>query len=599
MTVRTRIRRLRDVLLVVAIAAALPLAGMATAQDGPPVCAPEGDAVELSGTVTRDDAKTYKILPFEVAAGTTRVEVGYEWADEGLNGSPPPPSTPLTQTVFDLGLWDNDGYRAVDGFRGWSGSRQGKLHDGQDPIWVQADSADRSYAAGAVEPGTWFVELGVAAVGPNGASWRVEVTCSAPAVGEEPTPDPVDPNHVARADTGWYHGDFHMHAFHSSPTGPSWDELIGYARDAKLDFLPITEYVVGHHWDQLGSTQRANPDLVIWPGREIITYFGHVNTLNETPNVIEYRHGFEDITITGIQQAAVEDGALFQINHPTTFAGPAFENFCRGCGYDLKEDTDWANVDTIEVLTGPVIVDPTQVGGPPTPRGMENPFLQPAIDLWDELLLEGHKITAVSGSDDKAGPGLGMNATAVHAAELSRPALVEAVRAGRAYVRTRGVDESPALDLEGVAGEETGTFGDTFAAEEVEVTVTVTGGAGQLLNIYRDGRLAGTAPVTDDDFTHTFTADRSDDSGPLGTYWRVETLDDRSRTTISNPIFLAGGVGGEPEESADEHEGQPGDGSREPTEPGPSRDLPATGSAAVAGGLLALAGALCVRCLRR
>ena len=33
----------------------------------------------------------------------------------------------------------------------------------------------------------------------------------------------------------------------------------------------VTEYVTGRHWDTLGAVQRANPDLVIWPGREVIT----------------------------------------------------------------------------------------------------------------------------------------------------------------------------------------------------------------------------------------------------------------------------------------------------------------------------------------
>jgi hypothetical protein len=538
-------RRLADVLIVVITAAVLPLSGLAASERGDPRCEPGGDVVELEGVVAPVDARSYRLLPVEVAEGTTRIEVGYAWEDHGPGGAPPLPSTPLTQTVFDLGLWDTAGPFAAEGFRGWSGSRQGKLHTGQRPIFVQVDTADRSYAAGPIDPGTWHVELGIAAVGPGGASWRVEVACFDPAVGEPPVPDPVDPQHVSSPEPGWYHGDFHAHGFHSSPGAPSSAEFVQHARDAQLDFLPVTEYVVGWHWDELGETQREHPDVLLWPGREIITYFGHAITLGETRGVIEYRHGFEGISMADIQQDVIDAGGLFQVAHPTTFSGPLFRSFCRGCEYELDEVTDWSLVDTIEVLTGPVIVDPSQLGGPATPVGMENPFLREAIDLWEDLLQEGHKITAVSGSDDKAGPGIGSSATAVYAEELSRSALTDGLRAGHAYIRTRGVAESPALDVRAVTADgQEGIWGDTLDADEAEVTVSVTGGSGQVLKIVRDGHTTDLVPITDDDFAHTFTATRSSLSGPLGTFWRVETLDAHSRTTISNPIFLAPPDGG-------------------------------------------------------
>ena len=46
-------------------------------------------------------------------------------------------------------------------------------------------------------------------------------------------------------------------------------------------------------------------------------------------------------------------------------------------------------------------------------------------------------------------------------------------------------------------------------------------------------------PVVGDEFTRTFTADRTADEGPLGTFWGIETFDDESITTIANPVFLA------------------------------------------------------------
>ena len=81
-----------------------------------------------------------------------------------------------------------------------------------------------------------------------------------------------------------------------------------------------------------------------------------------------------------------------------------------------------------------MLVDDTELGGPGLGVQIQNPFVLTAIDLWQRQLMAGHKITAVSGSDDKLGPGLGTSATAVYAEELSRPAL-HGGRAGRPRLR--------------------------------------------------------------------------------------------------------------------------------------------------------------------
>jgi hypothetical protein len=523
-----------------------------------PACVPGGPPVSFAGHVTSADTSTeaprYLLQPFQVAAGTTRVEVTYDWSDD----PPALPGSPLTQTVFDLGLWDDDGYRSPAGFRGWSGSRVGRVGSGQPPAFVQQDTAERGYVPGVIKPGTWYVEIGVAAVTPSpaGATWTATVTCSSPAVGAPFVAQPVDRTHVANPNPGWYHGDFHMHGFHSNNNAPDWPGLVDLARGENLDFLPITDYVTGQHGGELGPVQEANPDLVIWPGREIITYYGHANALGETPGVLEYRHGFEDVTLRAIQAATRADGALFQVNHPTIFPGPVFANFCRGCEFQQDEvNIDWDAVDTMEVLTGPALVSSAEVGLPGLPVMIQNPFMQPAIDLWEEKLMAGHRITAVSGSDSKGVDdpdererlGHGSSATAVYARQLSRPALMDAVRAGHAYVRTLGVDESPALELTATTADgQRGTFGDRLVADTAQVTVTVTGGEGQLLLLSRNGEPTGLpVPIDADPFTHVFTADRSDDEGPLGTFWRVDTQTLSPApllTTIGNPIVLGDAI---------------------------------------------------------
>ena len=496
----------------------------------PPVCEPDGPDLVVTGTAFPGESKTYVHLPFEVGAGVAGVEVEYRYHPL----RPALPENPVTQTVLDLGLWDQRGFRDAAGFRGWSGSRH---HE----VFVEAGRASRCYRPGPIEPGTWYVELGLAAIGPTGAEWTVCIRSRRGPAAPAPVPRPVDPGHVANPDPGWYHGDFHMHSFHSNPKGPTPQQFVEHAKRARLDFTPVTEYVVGVHWDEYGLVQDENPELLIWPGREIVTYFGHMQCIGETPGFVEYRHGFEDVEVAEIQRAVREAGALFQVNHPTTFKGRLFDNFCRGCAFDLGDEIDWSAVDTVEVLNGPAVLHRSRLLG----GDFENPFMTSAIELWEAMLDRGYATTAVSGSDVKQGVGLGSSATAVHADELSRAALTEGIRAGRAYVRTRGVAGSPALEMTVSPGAgPPGTFGSRFVVDPgatVPVTVVVRGGDGQRLRVIRNGVEVDVAKVVGDPFEHRFQAGRaSSGEGPLGTWWRVETLDGAGRTTIGNPVFLGG-----------------------------------------------------------
>ena len=525
---------------VAALLGAGAVAGSTEATAAPvPACSPGGAPVVFSGAVTTADAKTYRDLPFEVAPGTTRVEVGYSWAD-----AVPLPSIPvvsgLVQTVFDLGLWDEEGVGTPAGFRGWSGSRQGKTASGQEPIWVQADTAERGYRPGPIEPGTWNVDLGVAAVAPLGATYEVRVRCLDVAVGPPFVSHPVDATHLANPAPGWYMGDLHLHAYHSNSNGPAGPAMVAFARDAGLDFVPVTEYVTDQHHRELGPTQEANPDLLLWPGREVITYFGHAIVLGETPHEIDWRHGAPGVSLRGIEDGTVADGALFGVAHPTIFPTAAFAALCRGCEFTLGDVIDWDEVTTIEVSTGHTLVSDAEIGGPGLGVEIQNPFMLTAIDLWQHLLLQGHRITGVSGSDDKLGPDYGTTATAVYARELSRPALIEALKAGHVYVRALGTELSPIVEMTGATADgQRGIFGDTLYADSATVTVRVKGAQGQLLHVSQDGLPAGIVPISSDDFIHTFTAGRTPSSGPLGTFWRVDTSDLQSITTIGNPIFLA------------------------------------------------------------
>ena len=63
-------------------------------------------------------------------------------------------------------------WAAADGFRGWSGSRGGRVSTGQEPVFVQPDTAARGYVPGPIDTGTWNVDLGLAASARRGRRGR-------------------------------------------------------------------------------------------------------------------------------------------------------------------------------------------------------------------------------------------------------------------------------------------------------------------------------------------------------------------------------------------------------------------------------------------
>jgi hypothetical protein len=514
-------------LAIVSAAPAAPVSGEATSGAGsveldPRACSDE--ARELTGSAQPEQAKTYEMVPFEVPEGTARIEIGYEWS-------------PTAAGVVDLGVWDASGTSGPDAFRAWAGSRQGRIDEETAPLVIAPDRNERTVVAAPIEPGTWHLEMGYAAVD-EPLTWRVELRCVA---GEQPEPlpaDPVDPTLVARDEPGWYAGDFHLHGYHSNPQGPDADEMIEAAVAAGLDIVPVTEYVTPAHWDRLGQAQRDHPDVLLWPGREVITYFGHLVVLSETRNTIEHRVGHEGITVADIQRSSTRDGGLVSLAHPTLFPPDTFGSACRGCFAEFLEDLDLEHVQLVEVVTESVVAE---VGGQEVP----NPFVRTAVDLWEQLLRDGHRLTAVSGSDSKLGDRYGATSTMVWAEELSRPAVDEALRRGHAYVRGLGED-SPEMELSAVAadGSRAG-FGDTLVTESAELSITVRGGAGQVLSVRRNGTEVERFPISDDDVTHAISVSRTDDEGPLGTFWGAELIDvsrfegSELLTVIANPVFLA------------------------------------------------------------
>jgi hypothetical protein len=92
---------------------------------------------------------------------------------------------------------------------------------------------------------------------------------------------------------------------------------------------------------------------------------------------------------------------------------------------------------------------------------------EPALALWQSLLVQGHRMTAIGGSDTHHPPSLiGKPTTLVKASTLSQAAIAESIRRHRVYI----VDD-PSMEIDFTVQGEDGVLaqiGETVEAEHFE-----------------------------------------------------------------------------------------------------------------------------------
>ena len=523
----------------------------------------------FTGEFGRDLVKSYVLVPFEVPAGTTAVRVKYCYDQPEIN--------PQQKHTIDLGIYQPRGALAApwgpDQFRGWGGSSHPDVTVSPEGFSTEEQykaspkghvpgKTTRGFRPGPILPGQWAAELGVAAVIAEGdangsVGWRVEIELSNdPAFADEPykaAPYSTKPVKRRRA---WYKGDLHVHAEHSALGDATMNEVFGYAFGARpggagLDFLTLSDYVSGGAWGEIGRHQPRYPGKLIIRSAEIITYRGHLNS-HANSTTMDYRTGplyerASDGTLTEVRPATPPRltfdrihtaGGFAQINHPTIFPSnvPGFESLCRGCPWDYTDaQTDYRKVDTWEVHTGPA-----GQTNPPT----ANPFTLTAIERWDALRADGHRITGVAVSDShNAGrtPGgitqspIGQGTTVVYADALSEEAIQRAIQLGHVFVKLWAADD-PDLRLDAVTKNGVkAMMGDPLAATSAKFTARVLNGTKgdeeRRLIVLRNGDPIATRTVTSDDFKYEFQADRAGD-------YRLQLERGNAVDGLTNPITL-------------------------------------------------------------
>jgi hypothetical protein len=414
--------------------------------------------IVLEGTLTRANRGTYMFREFQVPPGVRRIDVDYSYTgtrEEGIE--------------LEIGIFDPEGFRGTSRFS-------------KTAFFITPQRATPSYFPGPLIPGTWKILLGLPSIRDGSTStYRVSVRLRSGPAADGPS-DMLPPG-VVVAGPAWYHGDLHGHTMHSDGFGCSSagrdrrgcgpSELVRAGAARGLQFIALTDHNTTTHHAEMMSLQEVFGDVLLIRGQELTTFNGHANVYG-TSQPIDYRLGFQGYTIDDAMTAAEREGALLSINHP----GRATGERCTGCGWDAP-GTDYGRLRSMEV------VNSTSAEGP-----------ESGAAIWHQQLNRGLRITGIGGSDDhgagsgQPGSGVGTPTTVVYAERLSELAILNGIRAGHVYIKTRGpVGPDVYLTAQDAAGQRY-MMGDTVPlSATVVVTVEVKGGRGQRLEVIRRGEI--------------------------------------------------------------------------------------------------------------
>jgi len=491
----------------------------------------------LRGSLTGEDNQTFRLVPFDVPAGTTRITVDFDY------------TTREAHTTVDLGLLGPDGFRGQDGFRGWSGGNKRSFT-------VSASDATPSYLPGPIRPGKWNLLLGIPNIRPDTkAEFTAEVRFErAGADGVAP----VQSEPVLRAEPGWYRGDLHMHTAHSDGSCLSRRQqrvpcpLFLTAKTASergLDFIAITDHNTISHADAMRELQQYFDDLLLIPGREITTFQGHANLFGSVA-MLDFRVGSADVPDWNALLADIEHaGGVISINHPVRPSGEQ----CMGCGWTARGGIDYGRTQAVEVVNG---------------LDADTPFS--GVKFWEHLLDEGYRLTALGGSDNhdallpavnvselrqphdseapspetlsrlrRSSGAIGTPTTVIYADTLSAAGIVAAIRRGRVFIDVAGTRDR-SLDLTASADKQIAHMGDTLRVPRgahVRFEGAVSGVAGGEVEVILDGHRASLLKdsriVAAKSFEFPWRADGQ-------RHWiRLDVRDGESHLVlIGNPIYL-------------------------------------------------------------
>jgi hypothetical protein len=463
----------------------------------------------LTGELTGADHEHYREVPFDLPEGVTRLTIQFSYGGK------------TERSVIDLGLSD------PERFRGWSGGTR-------DHMTLSMEEATPGYLPGPLPAGRWHLILGAPNIRPNAhAPFEARIFIERGPVPASFADAPLN------AAPGWYRGDLHMHSGNSDGSCLSQKGVrvpcpvyrtVEAAAARGLDFIALTDHNTTAHYEALRELQPAFDKMLLVPGREITTFFGHSNVFGPT-DFLDFRMTAPTYAEARKWVDAVNrEGGFVSLNH----AGVPSGESCMGCGWQV-EDLPAGTVSAIEIVNGGTLAET---------GAADSPFQ--GLHLWESLLNKGQHVTGIGGSDNHdAGipadkpKAIGTPTTVVYMQPLSVRGFLDGVRAGRVFVDVDGV-KNRFLDLSASSGNQKAGMGDTLRlghGTAVRFDVQVKGVAVGTVQLVVDGQpdphhqatLGGAAIImpdwTSDGARHWIRADVRDAGGRL--------------VLIGNPIYIA------------------------------------------------------------
>ena len=368
--------------------------------------------LEIKGTVSPETSTAYFRHAFDVPADVKRLRVSLRYNKPGI-------------CQLYLSVFSPSGYCGTRMLPGAVGEIEETLEFGNS-------FASLGAIPGQIEPGVWTAFLDL-----ERTAYHVEYTLTVEASKDEvpilELPKPSINGHDA---PGWYRGELHSHTHHSDGrSSPS--ELVAAARRYGLDFLALTDHFTTAAWSEMHALTDEN--LCVITSLEMTGHRGHANFHGLREWVNPFVDEPEVWSINDAARATHEQGGLVCVNHP----------FALDLGWRYHE-FDWTLADALEIYHHQ--------------EGSSNTAM---LTLWDGLLRAGYRISGVAGTDshdaDKGRHRLGQVFTCVQSRALRSEAILEGIRASRAYV-TFGAT----LEFLGHSGGRMAGMG-----EELEVTETI------------------------------------------------------------------------------------------------------------------------------
>lgn len=389
-------------------------------------------------------------------------------------------------------------------------------------LWATPDDASEGALPGLLPAGEWRAQIDVEALGEE-TDYSLVAYADVYADGSAiPAPTLYDfpPNHVVRAEAGWYRGELHAHSTESDGKY-AVATVIEAAIDTQLDFFALTDHFTVSQWRKLLPYIKQ---LALLRSVEVTSHQGHANLhgLNRWVDVFVDR---PDWSMNGVADAVHAQGGLFCINH-------AFSGRLGWRAYDF----DWGKADLMEVYHNLEAINNTyQVG------------------LWDRLLTAGHRVIGIGGIDSHDPftglHKLGQLVTWVYADELSENGIIAGLNRGQVYL-----SKGPQMRFTAANNGHVAQMWETLhlpAGESVAFTVEVLTDQPLRLFVFRDGLFFDLLPVDakpGEWQQMTFT-----DTPHTRAYYRVELhalhenkdhpyLPWRDHTTtqaICNPVWVA------------------------------------------------------------